>query len=506
MFYRIRSQSDAGIRPSALTYFAAGLGILVIRMGYEISYCRTCQSQVRGADLEKGLAVRIDGHAYCPACAKALPKPSPVVTPPSFRRPPRGKMSSDRIPIPNLTTPNRAMATRPAARSPVPLILAVLAAGIGLIILLALAFSGGSPHPPPAPAPTPVPAPAPGPTPRGAAIPRPVPIPGGSSGVDVLADLEKAFADGVDPTDVLLRCDQARKQLAGTPEAARLVAFEERVLQLKRDTERDRQVNGVLAVLRKMREEDPRFRRRSDAVALLESTKAIAGPRLGEIERALADYIRDAEIYRTEMTGLAAWYTFDAADGLAKDQSTFQRHGTASAAWIAEDGPRKGVLRIKSHNELVLPVPVREDFTIAFWMKTQQLAPIEDQWWKGVGVVDAECNGIVADFGVGLLGTHVAFGIGGPPDTTIASKTEVVDGRWRHIGATYRMSEGLFRLYVDGALEAEGRGKAEPRSIPERIVVGHIQTGGGHFEGSLDDLRFYSRVLSDAELRTIASR
>lgn len=474
-------------------------------MGYEILYCRTCQSQVRGADLEKGTAQRIDGNAYCPACAKSLPKTVP--TPPGTRRAPARRGSTDRIPIPPSSSTHHAVPPRRAApASAVPLILGASAAGIGLLILLGLAFSGGKPAPSstssvPTPPPAPLPAPRPAPPP-----PRPPPPPIGSSPADVLAALEKAVAEGAEPNDILLRIDQARKQLAGTPEAARLGAIEERAVQLKREFERKRQIDSALDQIRKMRTEDPRYRRRSDVLALLDSVLKIAGTRAAEVEAARVDYLKDADAYAAEFSGLAAWYPFDSADSLATDESPAQRNGTSAAVWQAEDGPRRGVLLLQGNGELVLPVAVREDFTIAFWMKTRQTAPVQDQWWKGVGVVDAECDGMVADFGTGLIGTRLAFGIGGMPDTTILSKTEVVDGAWRHVAVTYRVGDGGMKLYLNGALETEGRGASGTRSIPERILVGRLQTGPGRFQGSLDDLRFFARVLSDVEIRTLLRR
>src|SRR5688572_2147765 len=75
--------------------------ILAALMGYEILYCKACQSQVRGADLEKGLALKVDGNPYCPACARSLPREQPSAPPPpSGRRIPPRRGSTDRIPIP----------------------------------------------------------------------------------------------------------------------------------------------------------------------------------------------------------------------------------------------------------------------------------------------------------------------------------------------------------------------------------------------------------------------
>lgn len=48
------------------------------------------------------------------------------------------------------------------------------------------------------------------------------------------------------------------------------------------------------------------------------------------------------------------------------------------------------------------------------------------QWWSGNGLVDAEVENGVNDFGISLLGQKIAFGLG-PNDVTITSKSIVND-------------------------------------------------------------------------------
>ena len=485
MFYLIGPESD---REFCLYW--------TLEMGYEILYCKSCQSQVRGADLEKGLAVKVDGYPYCPACARSLPQERPPTPSGSgTRRIPVRRGSSDKIP--KIHLPPRA---QPA--NPLPMVLGLCAAGAGLIVLLALAFSGGST----APAPTPV-----EPPPTRAAAPAPPPVarpPEGPSPAQVVADLEKAAAaPDANLTDLLFRCEQARKQLQGTPEASKLLAIEERAKARLKETGRDRQVDSALEELARIRKDDPRFRRRGDTIALLEAARKIAGSRTSDIDRALADYIRDADAYLAEFGGIAAWYRFDNGARLAADATTFERHGTASGArWLAEDGPRKGVLRLEGQAELLLPVPAREDFSVAFWMRSRAEVRPGNHWHEGMGIVDAEMPGNAADFGVALLNGKLAFGIGGMPDITLRSTSSVVDDRWRHVAVTYRAETGDMRVYVGGAKEVEGRGPAGARTAPDAISVGRLRTGHNRFEGSLDDLRFYSRALTDAEVKLLSTK
>jgi len=47
-------------------------------MGKAITYCNTCQTQIREADFERGTAFRIEDRAYCQKCSgEALKSKAP---------------------------------------------------------------------------------------------------------------------------------------------------------------------------------------------------------------------------------------------------------------------------------------------------------------------------------------------------------------------------------------------------------------------------------------------
>ncbi|MBT7186582.1 LamG domain-containing protein [Candidatus Bathyarchaeota archaeon] len=95
---------------------------------------------------------------------------------------------------------------------------------------------------------------------------------------------------------------------------------------------------------------------------------------------------------------------------------------------------------------------VQGNFSIGFWLKTVQTGASGSGWADGTGLVDASAAG-TDDFGLSLTGSSVSFGVGGAPDTTIASTSTVNDGGWHHIAAS-RNTAGVIRLYVDGSEEA----------------------------------------------------
>ncbi len=150
----------------------------------------------------------------------------------------------------------------------------------------------------------------------------------------------------------------------------------------------------------------------------------------------------------------------------------------------------------------VIPLSISNSFTIAGWIKTTATGGVGNgQWWNGKGIVDGEVPGSVADFGLTLLGSTAAFGIGNP-DTTITSTTAINDGQWHHLAAEWNNLTGVMQLYVDGQLQATAIGPVGARTAPPSLRLGSIQAGypSGFLAGTLDDVRLFGRTLSAAEV------
>jgi hypothetical protein len=88
----------------------------------------------------------------------------------------------------------------------------------------------------------------------------------------------------------------------------------------------------------------------------------------------------------------------------------------------------------------------------------------------------------------------------GAPDT-VASRTTVTVGAWYRVVATYSASDRI-ALYVDDVREAERpipgvvrKANTGPISVGENAVF-----NGRHFQGLIDDVALWARVLSDTEI------
>jgi hypothetical protein len=141
------------------------------------------------------------------------------------------------------------------------------------------------------------------------------------------------------------------------------------------------------------------------------------------------------------------------------------------------------------------------DFSIAFWVKTTQ-SPGSGQWYNGVGLVDGDFPGVANDFGTAMCGGKFAFGIGNP-DTTILSTRAINDGAWHHCAATRQQASGVISIYVDGTLQATGTANRNTLNASARLLFGAIASGGGFFNGSLDEVQIFSRALGSNEVASL---
>jgi hypothetical protein len=197
----------------------------------------------------------------------------------------------------------------------------------------------------------------------------------------------------------------------------------------------------------------------------------------------------------------AAWYPLE---GSAQDASGNGNNGTGSGVtYVAGKLGAQAAQFNGTSSYLQIPRSISNNFTIAFWLKTTATAGT-GQWWAGKGLVDGEVAGATNDFGVALIGSQAAFGVGNA-DTTISSTSAVNDGQWHHVAATRDNTTGEMQLYVDGLLQAAAFGPTGTRNAPPSLRVGSIQTGssGGFFAGAIDDVQLFTRVFRSAEIASL---
>lgn len=479
-------------------------------MGYEIVYCATCQSQVRGTDLQKFLAIRVDDLAYCSKCAPAILKTltpervdavlGRVASPPPLRKGSTSQIakvqskSSGRLRAQADAPPPAA----PAASGPRKGLLIGSAAGASvLVVLVVVLVTSGGPAPSPRDRAPEAPAPPP---------PRPQPVEN-LAAAKALVDLEQLAASSPDPLEILIRCDEIKGIVRGTPQEAKWTAIQGRATEAKKVRDADQAISLGLEQVRSLRKFDVRFDRKAEINRLLDRMKSLGGPRQGEVQAVLEDYAKDAAEAALRFKDLAAWYRFSIAERLGADDSGRENNAVSvdGVSWNGSFPDGGAGARFSGSGVIAVPVSVREDFTIAFWIRTRQAPVGDNQWFQGPGLVDAEVPGVVDDFGTALLRGKFALGVGNP-DTTLVSRSTINDGRWRHVAASRDSRSGEMKIYVDGAPEGAMTGPKGPRTAPNRLAIGGLQTMALLFVGELDDVRVYARVLPQVEVVPLARR
>jgi hypothetical protein len=199
-------------------------------------------------------------------------------------------------------------------------------------------------------------------------------------------------------------------------------------------------------------------------------------------------------------------FTAAPVDNVVVDSSSSGNSATnTGAVWVAADGTHNGIMSFELAFTLITVAPDPDlsatSGTIAFWMKsTGNTGPgdyasiIFDRRAGGSGDVIA-----MRDDGTIFVQAHG----GGPSFSTQAS---VKDGNWHHVAYVYDQSAaGFIRVYIDGTSSGFGNNTAE-WSWPanQQLELGLSHDGYWYaFEGALDEIRYYNRALTAAEVSEI---
>jgi hypothetical protein len=116
---------------------------------------------------------------------------------------------------------------------------------------------------------------------------------------------------------------------------------------------------------------------------------------------------------------------------------------------------------------------------------------------KGSGYLDMKFNYM-------LLQTasyyHEAQGMDGMRAVTIGDTVQAMN-TWHHVAAVCDADKGHIRLYLNGVLDATVCGAPGRRPVNTRpVLMGARDTKADGLDGSIDDVRVYTRALSDEEI------
>ena len=227
------------------------------------------------------------------------------------------------------------------------------------------------------------------------------------------------------------------------------------------------------------------------------------GPRKIEMEPS-ADYRGDGTAGNITIgslpsvtAGLVAAYLLDETRGSKIRDSVGAAHATFEIfmnppvpRWQPTGGIRGGAMEFSEPGIRVnLPgAKIAGDFTVAFWMKTQQPTQAILQGSFDLWLAEGQ--------------PRIDFGGWG---TSAAKGPRLDDGQWHHLAFVWDQSGGkrAMHLYLDGQLAATGPGPANGGTDQLSLgVSNHLQ--GQPFLGSFDEIRIYQRTLAAEEIAALA--
>ena len=185
-------------------------------------------------------------------------------------------------------------------------------------------------------------------------------------------------------------------------------------------------------------------------------------------------------------TGLMAAYGFDEGAGTtipdrSGQEATLTRHG---ATWVAS-GRHSGAMAFDGVNDRLdgSAITLPAGFTMMAWMLNPSAMPFETLVAVGTG---RALKVLSQEISFTTPGGDVAFGRAGTPEV------------WHHVAVT---SDGAtVRAYLDGApLGRPHPIKLEPFTGPLQLGAWPLGAPVDFLGGWLDDVRIYSRALSQAE-------
>jgi hypothetical protein len=205
------------------------------------------------------------------------------------------------------------------------------------------------------------------------------------------------------------------------------------------------------------------------------------------------------------------WWKFDDQTGTtAVDSSVNKNNGTLNGGvtWIT--GQLGGAVQCDGNNGYVsLPIgsviSKLTSSTFAIWANYSRAG---GAWQRIFDFGTGQTVNMFLTPAQGASNTgNMRFAIttgGAGAESQLNAPSRLATG-WHHIAVVFDGSTRAMQLYLDGAVVASGTTTTLPNALGNTTQnwLGQSQYPDAHYQGALDDLRIYDRVLGQAEIRKV---
>ena len=197
---------------------------------------------------------------------------------------------------------------------------------------------------------------------------------------------------------------------------------------------------------------------------------------------------------------LVLWFTFDDGKGkIAKDSSEKGNDGKIKGKFKWEKSKEKNyktALQFKNDVDVrapFIPLNGKQDHTLDMWVSAnlssdQQLVFSQ----KDVNATNKSLHYRIYSSGTVRMGFY-----GNDLDTAAGA---VKKGEWTHITFWHDAKKKNRRIYINGKKEAEDNGRGLFEGTQGDTVVGSWTETEQYFDGLIDEVRLWHRVLSEKEI------
>ncbi len=197
---------------------------------------------------------------------------------------------------------------------------------------------------------------------------------------------------------------------------------------------------------------------------------------------------------------LAVWLRLNETSGTtAQDSSGYGRNGTLinGPTWVV--GVQGNAVNLDGVDDYVsiptagIPAP-NQPQSIAFWANAPSVGVTCQEM---ISISNPDASSSIEIILNNSKWQVVKFGSSSTPLAETAASTG-----WHHL--TYTYDGGTHRLYIDGVLASSSTLSAQTAYPTSFLLGGWVSSGAAcYFAGSLDDVRLYTKVLSQADIAAI---